>query len=80
MVILEWYVDVTTLVVGSSLFGITCQVIHHMCLHENTLDIAIQLALYSLGRNYPNLMFLLMSSSGGGTSFTSKFSSSSPIP
>ncbi len=74
MVILEWYVDVTTLVIGSNLFFITCQVIHHMCLHENSLS------LYSLGRHYPNHMFLVMSLSGGGTPFTSKFPSSSPIP
>ncbi len=80
MVILEWYVNVTTLVIGFNLFVITCQVIHHMCLYENALDMAIQLSLNSLGRHYPNLMFLVMSSSGGGTSFTSKFPSDIPIP
>jgi hypothetical protein len=50
MVAFKWFVDVTnTLMASLKKVLIVGQVVHHMHLLENALDMTIQLSLYPLG-------------------------------
>jgi len=50
MVALEWFVDVTnTFMVALRKVLIVGQIVHHMHLLENALDMTIQLSLYPPG-------------------------------